>query len=154
VRLSRKINVSCEFGACGNSFVPGCTTCGDHDTTISGVINIGVAWDAVWGGAVGVAKYAGCGILGAGKSVQSFLGVNPSWASNGPPGPSSVVRAARGAYKIGAPGMMYRLSKVGPVGRAASDLIPGVGEFLMYAQGTVAAYDGGKAFHDCVSKVE
>ena len=149
-------NAGCEFGACGSSFgsVPGCPACEDKDTTISDVIDIGVAWDAVWGGISGVAKYAGCGVVGAGKGAQSFFCLFPPTVNNGPPGPISVLRAGRGAYKIGAAGMMYRLGKMGPLGRAAGDLVPGLGELLLYGQGTLAVSDGARAAYDCGSKVK
>lgn len=146
------MSVSCEFGSCGNGFSAEDPNNSQNDH-ISGVINFGVALDAVWGGISGVAKYAGCGVVGVGKGTQSFFGLTPL-VNNGPPGPSSGLRAARGAYKIGAPGIMYRLSRLGPVGRAAGDLIPGLGELLLYGQGALAVNDGSRAAYECGSKVQ
>ncbi len=139
---------TCEFGACGF----GSTTSGAGNNSIGGVVNLGVAYDAVRVGLLDVAKYTACSLVGAGKGLNSFFGL-PAGYQSGPPGPSSDVRAARGIYKIGAPGVMYELSRVGPVARAVGDLIPGAGEILIVGQGTIATYDGTKALNDCVSKV-
>jgi hypothetical protein len=136
-----------EFGGCGNSFSPQDPNNSQNDG-ISGVINIGVAWDAVWGA---LSRTGGCAIVGVGKGFQSFFGL-PAGMQNGPPDASTVLRAGRGAYKIGTPGMMVGLGKAGPLGRLVGDAIPGFGEFLGIAQSGLAINDGGKAAYDCVSK--
>jgi hypothetical protein len=133
----------------------GCPTCAGTDTAIGGVVNVDLGLDAAWGGAAATGKAIGCGIVGAGRGALSFFGFYPAWASpNLPPGYSTVVRGGRGIYTIGTPGIIYQLSKLGPVGRAAADLVPGFGEILMTGQATLAAYDGSKALHDCASKAK
>ena len=96
-------------------------------------------------------KHAASGIGLRGDTSPQGL---PAGMQNGPPGQSSVLRAGRGAYKVGAPGMMYRLSKLGPIGRPAGDLVPGLGELLLYGQDTLAVSDGARAAYDCGSKVK
>ena len=41
--------------------------------------------------------------------------------------------------------MIYRLVKMGPLGRAAGDLVPGLEELLLYGQGNLSASDGARA---------
>jgi hypothetical protein len=117
-------------------------------------VNVSFGFHVVWGALVGTGKGVGCAAVGVGKGATSFLGIYPPTVSNGPPSANSVLRPVNGAYKIGAPAMAVRLSKAGPVGRLAADLIPGIGDFLVFAQGSVAVYDGGKAAQDCVSKIQ
>jgi hypothetical protein len=140
----------CEFGACGGGgfeFGP------DDPDAIGDVMNLSVGADAALAGIVAVGKSGGCALAGFGKGLLSFFGL-PSGYQAGPPSPSSGVRAARGAYNVGAPELIYTLSKLGPIGRAAGDLIPGTGEILILGQGGLAVYDGGKVLKDCASKTE
>jgi len=117
-------------------------------------VSLSVGTDAALGGLIAVGKSGGCALAGFGKGLLSFFGLPPGGYQAGPPGYSSGVRAARGAYKIGAPEVIYTLRKLGPIGRAAGDLIPGFGEILILGQGGLAVYDGGKVVKDCASKTE
>lgn len=144
------MSLSCEFGSCGNSFSPQDPN-NSQNNHISGTINFSVGWQAFWGG---ISRSVGCALVGVGTGATSFLGISPPTADNGPPSASSVGVVARDAYKVGAPGVMYRLSRSGPLARAAGDLIPGFGQGLLYAQGGLAIHDGGKATYDCASKIE
>jgi hypothetical protein len=151
---TRWMSLSCEFGSCGSGFASGdgCTgtQCNDN---LSGVINVGVGFSAVWNGIKGVAKIGGCAVVGAGKGMQSSIWKRPPTIANGSPSPSSVLRAVNGAYKIGAPGLMVGLSEAGPLGRLAGDAIPVVGEGLLWLQAGIAVHDGSQVFLDCSSNV-
>lgn len=142
---------SCEFGGCGGGgfgFGP------DDTDTVGDVVSLSVGTDAALGGLIAVGKSGGCALAGFGKGLLSFFGLPPGGYQAGPPGYSSGVRAARGAYKIGAPEVIYTLRTLGPIGRAAGDLIPGFGEILILGQGGLAVYDGGKVLNDCASKAK
>jgi RHS repeat-associated protein len=149
-------DAGCEFGACdaGPSAFKEIQSLSSNSEQPdpNAVISISLVLKAVWGGISGVAEVAGCGAIGGGRGLQSFFGA-AGGMQYGPPGPSSALRATKGAYKIGSPSLMYWLSRSGPVGRAAADLVPGFGETLGIAQGTLAVYDGGKAFYNCGSKI-
>jgi len=152
-----QVDAGCEFGACGagasgfeelKTLTPGAVQQDPND-----IISLSVGLEAVWGGISGVGKYVGCGAVGAGKGFQSFFGA-AGGMQYAPPGPSTGLRAARGVFKIGAPGLMYWLSKSGPVARALGDLVPGAGEALIYAQTGLAINDGGRAAYACASQIE
>ena len=66
-----------------------------------------------------------------------------------------MLRAVRSGVQVGAPTIGYAAFKVGGAvaARFAEDAIPVVGEVLLAAQATVAAYDAVKTYHQCSAQM-
>jgi len=139
----------CEFGTCGS----GPLSFSAQDPNNSRSDGIGITVDlGITAFFTAASRTVGCAFVGAGRGTQSFFGVQPPTVANGPPGAGTALRTVNKAYKVGAPGMMVRLSKAGPVGRLVGDAIPGVGENLALAQAGLAVSDGVQAFTECAIK--